>query len=89
MTSITQPGIFGYYKSFWREFEIAISNGQYRSSSKAESEKMMKLSRNLNQIASRFIHRRDYSTLKPLLKEKHEFVIVTTLTQPQKTMYQV
>ncbi|XP_034665003.1 transcriptional regulator ATRX homolog [Drosophila subobscura] len=87
MIQFVKPSLLGTYKEYMNRFVNPISNGQYTDSTERDLRLMKHRSHILHKLLEGCIQRRDYSVLAPYLPPKHEYVIYTTLSELQQTLY--
>ena len=88
MIQFIKPNLLGTYKEYLNRFVNPITNGQYTDSTERDIRLMKHRSHILHKMLEGCIQRRDYSVLAPYLPPKHEYVVYTTLTEMQQTLYQ-
>ncbi|XP_030375957.1 transcriptional regulator ATRX homolog [Scaptodrosophila lebanonensis] len=88
MIQFVKPNLLGTYKEYMNRFVNPISNGQYTDSTERDLRLMKHRSHILHKLLEGCIQRRDYSVLAPYLPPKHEYVVYTTLSDLQQTLYE-
>ncbi|XP_075145696.1 ATRX chromatin remodeler XNP [Haematobia irritans] len=88
MIQFIKPNLLGTYKEYLNRFVNPISNGQYTDSTDRDIRLMKHRSHILHKLLEGCIQRRDYSVLAPYLPPKHEYVVYTTLSTLQQSLYE-
>jgi DNA repair and recombination protein RAD54B len=87
MVDLVNPGLFGKYNTFKREFEDPIIRGRQPEASLKEKEKEQARKEDLKALTDLFILRRSADLLSKYLPRKTEYVLLCKPTKAQATIY--